>query len=112
IEHHDLGVIRSDIFVRLEGQRRLRVPDLLFITSDRTKLLRPTYLNGAPDLIIEIISHDSQSRDRREKYHEYEKGGVREYWIIDPLSNAFEAYRLEGKRFRLVAEQNGIVKSS
>jgi Uma2 family endonuclease len=104
IEEHDLGVIRHNIFVRFASQRRRRVPDLFFVRSDRVGLLKPTYLDGSPDLIIEIISPDSQSRDRREKYRDYEKAGVREYWIIDPLSKTVEAYALDGRKFRLIEE--------
>ena len=111
VEEHDLGVVRNNIFVRFASQRRRRVPDLLFVGRDRIKLLKPTYLEGAPDLIIEIISPDSQSRDRREKYREYEKAGVREYWIIDPLSKTAEAYQLEGKKFQLIEEQEGALIS-
>ena len=112
IEEHDLGEIRSDMFVRLANQRRLRVPDLLFIAKEHKGRLHRTYVDGAPDLVIEIISPDSQSRDRREKFQEYERAGAREYWILDPLSSTFEAYRLDGKKFRRISEQAGIVRSS
>ena len=112
VEEHALGAIRQNIFVRFASPKRRRVPDLLFVAKERAELLRPNYLDGAPDLILEIISPDSQSRDRREKYQEYEKAGVREYWIIDPLSKTAEAYRLEGKKFRLIAEKSDVVESS
>ena len=112
IEEQDLGVIRHNIFVRFASQRRRRVPDLLFVARNRLELLRPTYLDGAPDLVMEIISTDSQSRDRREKYREYERARVREYWIIDPLSKTAEAYRLEGKKFHLILEREDILHSS
>lgn len=88
------------------------MPDLCFISRARADLLRPTYLDGAPDIVWEIISPDSQSRDRREKFEEYEKAGVREYWIVDPLSKKAEAYRLEARKFRLIPEQDGILASS
>lgn len=41
-------------------------------------------LNGPADLIIEIISTESVARDRSDKFYEYQSGGVREYWVIDP----------------------------
>lgn len=112
VEEQELGVIRQDIFVRLANQRRRRVPDLLFVAKNHLDLLKPTYLDGAPDLVMEIVSPDSQSRDRREKYQEYEKAGVREYWIIDPLSQMVEVYRIRGKRFQLIEEHDGIVAST
>ena len=61
-----------------------REPDVLFI-SERLRLLQNNYLDGGADLAIEVISPDSRTRDRRDKYQEYEQAGVREYWIIDPI---------------------------
>ena len=102
-----------EFMVRLASQRRRRVPDIFFLSKERASLLRPNHLEGAPDLAIEIVSPDSQSRDRREKFLEYETAGVREYWIVDPLSQTFEPYLLgaDGK-FALVGESNGQVPSS
>ena len=54
---------------------------------------------GGPDLIIEIVGPDSTNRDRREKYLEYQAGGVPEYWIIDPLTRTVSAYTLRGRKF-------------
>ena len=53
-------------------------------------------LNGAADLAVEIISDESVTRDRREKFAEYAKAGVSEYWIIDPRLGrySFRAYAL------------------
>jgi Uma2 family endonuclease len=111
VEERDLGVIHYNVFVRLATQRRRRVPDLMFISRSRLGLLKRTSLDGAPDLIVEIISPDSQSRDRREKYQEYEKAGVCEYWIIDPLSQTVELYRLRGKKFVQVREEGDELES-
>lgn len=112
VESESLGALRQNIWVRLALQRRRRVPDLLFIAQQRSDLLKPTYLDGAPDLIIEIVSRDSQSRDRREKFQEYEQAGLREYWIIDPLSRSVEAYRLQSHRFKLIEDRNGTIAST
>jgi Uma2 family endonuclease len=100
----DLGeAISPEFMVRLAKQRRRRVPDLLFVSKERSHLLRPNHLEGAPDLSVEIVSPDSQSRDRRDKFAEYEAAGVREYWIVDPLSRTVEAYALHAAgKFRLI----------
>ena len=93
---HGLGkVVGPEFIVRLGARRRLRVPDLLFITKDRLHLIRTNHLEGAPDLAIEVVSPDSQSRDRRDKYRDYEASGVREYWIIDPINEDLEVHVLE-----------------
>jgi len=55
-------------------------------------------------LVIEIISTESRSRDRGDKFYEYEQGGVREYWLLDPLRKQAEFYHLgEDGIFRLVS---------
>lgn len=96
VERRSLGKVRGPEFmVRLPKQRRRRVPDLLFIANDHLDRIGPKHVEGAPDLCLEIVSPESQSRDRREKYLEYEKAGVREYWIVDPLSRSLEAYALD-----------------
>ena len=70
VEAHDLGEVHGAEFLcRFQAGSRLvqRLPDLWFVVKDRLPLLQSTYLNGAPDLVIEIVSPDSLSRDYREK---------------------------------------------
>jgi Uma2 family endonuclease len=59
-----------------------REPDLLVVLAEHG---RPgaAVLDGPADLVIEVVSEESSSRDRTDKFFEYEAGGVREYWIID-----------------------------
>jgi Uma2 family endonuclease len=79
----------SELAVKLPKQRRRRVPDVAFLSASRMELLRPTYVDGAPDLIMEVVSPDSVGRDWRTKYQEYEQAGVREYWIVDPAQEGW-----------------------
>jgi Uma2 family endonuclease len=94
VEDRDLGRILGDVQVRFASQRRRRAPDIWFLSKERRGLLHHAHLEGAPDLIIEIVSPDSEARDWREKYLEYQAAGVREYWVIDPMSQHMEAYVL------------------
>ncbi|RMF83463.1 MAG: Uma2 family endonuclease [Nitrospinota bacterium] len=71
-----------------------REPDLLFIAAAHTDRLRESYLAGPADLVVEIVSPESIARDRGEKFVEYERGGVLEYWLIDPERQQAEFYRL------------------
>jgi Uma2 family endonuclease len=50
---------------------------------------------------VEIILPESIGRDRGEKFLEYEAGGVREYWLVDPERQWCEFWNLEGNRYRL-----------
>lgn len=104
VEEHGAGrVFIPNVQVRLPSQNRRRIPDLLFVSKSRLKIVKKTYVDGAPDLVMEIVSPDSEARDWREKYLEYQAAGVREYWIIDPLSRRIEAYALaRSKKYTLI----------
>ncbi len=110
----DLGVVYGpELQIRLSSLRRRRVPDLLFIAKERMSIIQATEVDGAPDLIIEIVSPDSPARDWREKYLEYEAVGVREYWVIDPMSQRVESYALGADgRYSLIEEKDGAVHST
>jgi Uma2 family endonuclease len=113
-EAHDLGVVRTAPFqMRLAALRRGREPDLLFIAKDHQQLLKEAYLDGPADLVVEIISAESRLRDRGEKFAEYEMGGVREYWLLDPEERRADFYRLgEDGRYRIIdLEPGGIYRS-
>jgi Uma2 family endonuclease len=95
VEQKDLGrVFGPNLQVRLADQRRRRVPDVLFVEKSRLDIIRRNHLEGPPDWAIEIVSPESQSRDRRDKFLDYQTAGVREYWIIDPVSENVETYVL------------------
>lgn len=72
---------------------RRREPDLQVILNDNPGTLTDTMMNGPADICIEVVSPESVGRDHGEKFEEYEKGGVREYWIIDPIRNECRFYR-------------------
>jgi Uma2 family endonuclease len=112
------GIVGFDCMVRLDRGQTRRIPDILYVSEARRSLMKPTFFEGPPDLVVEIVSSDSQSRDRREKFIEYEAAGVREYWIADPLSQRIEAYSLgedgkgeDGKYVR-IAEVEGRIPST
>jgi len=68
-------------------------PDIC-IVCDKSKLdLKGC--NGAPDLIIEILSPSTASKDLKEKYMLYEAAGVLEYWTVDPVDGLINVYTLD-----------------
>lgn len=69
----------------------VREPDVLFIGRDKLPLTHPARFEGAPDLVVEIVSPASVTLDRITKFREYEQAGVREYWIIDPRPHQQQA---------------------
>jgi Uma2 family endonuclease len=113
VERKDLGVVIFDYYTRFSRPRRqLRVPDVLFVSKDRRHLVKRTRLEGPPDLAMEIISPDSEARDWREKYNDYQAAGVREYWIISPATQKLEVYTLgPDQTYAPIAEADGKLSS-
>ena len=112
VDKHDLGSLWSDnIQVRLRPGLR-RVPDLIFVAKENKVKITETEIDGAPDLVVEIVSPDSVDRDWRDKYHEHEKAKVKEYWVIDPNNKRFEIYCLnEDGKFVAQRTEKALVKS-
>lgn len=60
-----------------------REPDVLFVATKNAHRITDKKIEGPADLVIEVISDESLTRDRSEKFYEYQDAGVREYWLID-----------------------------
>jgi Uma2 family endonuclease len=91
--YQPIGELRQAPFVmKLE---RSREPDIQIILKAHQERLKPSYVDGAADICIEIVSEESITRDYGEKLLEYEKGGVQEYWLIDPEREDTRFYRLD-----------------
>ena len=76
-------------------------PDILFISNENKDRIKKNYIEGAPDVVIEIISPESAKRDRGYKFKRYALEGVREYWIVDPINENVEVYALTENGFQL-----------
>lgn len=95
VESRRLGIVMSAPFLmRIPARPSGREPDLFFLGTEHLDRLRPTYLDGPADLVVEIISVESDERDRGDKFVEYEASGVPEYWLIDPLRGHVDFNRL------------------
>jgi Uma2 family endonuclease len=70
-------------------------PDLLFVSAERVHLLQERNISGPPDLVGEVLSPSTRRKDRVLKRRLYERAGVREYWIMDPVQNVIRVHRLE-----------------
>lgn len=80
--------------VRLDrDERTMVVPDVFVICQpDDDRMDNDKYINGAPDLIIEVLSPSTRRKDMFTKLYKYEKAGVREYWIVDPKKEKVIVY--------------------
>ena len=78
-------VLFAPFIMRIPSRPSGREPDVLFLSGEHLDRLRDTYVDGPADLAVEIVSPDSEERDRGEKLVEYESAGIPEYWVVDPL---------------------------
>ena len=89
-----------------------REPDIFFVKTENFDRIGEQYFDGAADLVIEIISPESITRDTQDKFEEYETVGVQEYWIIDPNRGTANFYNLdESGKYQLLPIESGIFES-
>ena len=74
-------------------------PDLLFVASDQLEIMTEKNIQGAPAIVVEVVSKSTRSRDERIKRELFERGGVREYWIVDPDRSQLIVHGREGDGF-------------
>ena len=86
-------------------------PDLVYVASARSSILT-TRVEGAPDLVVEILSPTTARRDVGEKLRLYAEAGVLEYWIVDPVLETFEFLEREGEEFRVRVPDGAVYRSA
>ena len=87
VEENDMGRFFHAPFDVLFTDTDVVQPDLLFVSNEREDIITPANIQGAPDLIVEILSPSSSRRDWRDKRELYAEHGVKEYWIVDPANH-------------------------
>lgn len=69
-------------------------PDVLFIRTERLTIVTDANVQGAPDLVVEVLSPSTRARDLGVKVHLYARFQVPEYWVVDPDEATMTIYRL------------------
>lgn len=114
-DEHQLGkVFTAPIDVFFDDDNGFQ-PDICFVSNERAFLLdNDEFINGAPDLVVEVLSPGTWKNDRMAKKDVYERFAVREYWIVDPYYKSVEVYIIENNAYRLFSgfEQEGKVVST
>ena len=82
-------------------------PDLLVLTQERMHLRSERGIEGAPDLLVEVLSPGNTKHDRVTKRLLYVQGGVREYWLVDPQARSIEVLVLEDGEYRTLVQACG-----
>ena len=102
VEEHDLGRV---FFAPLDVVFSLHdvvEPDLVFVSRERESILTTANLQGAPDLVVEVLSPATRRRDELLKRDLFERMGVTEYWVVDPVAETVKVYRRAGDNFARV----------
>ena len=98
VSKHSLG----DVFVApldtIFDQYTVLQPDILFVSRERVAEVVKERIEGAPDLVVEVLSPSTFHKDLRRKMHVYSQFGVREYWIVDPEEQTIERYERVGEK--------------
>ena len=95
-------LLHAPVDVRL-GDITVVQPDVL-IVCDVAKLANGKYVDGAPDMVMEVLSAATAKKDRRTKLRLYQSARVPEYLILDPYGRTVERYLLDGNQYILPPE--------
>jgi Uma2 family endonuclease len=100
VEETGVGeVLEAPVGVRLPGQPVPLEPDIVFVSAAGRATLGPQYIEGVPDLVVEVLSPGSSTYDRGKKLRAYQAAGVPEYWLLDYEARTIEVLVLENREY-------------
>ncbi len=76
-------------------------PDLLFVSNEQASIIKSGRVFGAPDLVMELLSPSNSYLDLTKKKELYERFGVNEYWIVDPMEHSIDIFSNRNGTFEL-----------
>ena len=94
-------VFAAPFTVRLSDDNVVE-PDIV-VVCDKSKLEGGKGCDGAPDMIVEILSPSTAGMDKLKKFNKYLQAGVREYWIVDPDGKVVNIHLLDSGRYTITA---------
>lgn len=104
LKHHPCGEVYIAPFDVVLSNIDVIEPDLLFVSSAKASIVTAQNVQGAPDLVVEILSENTRKTDEIIKRKLYERYGVQEYWLIDPELETIKVYRLAPQGYVRAAE--------
>jgi len=99
IHEKELGLVFSAPIDVLLSNVDVVQPDFLFVSKARLSIITEANIQGAPDLVVEILSESTRKNDEGIKRLLYERAQVQEYWIIDPTSESVKTFQLQEGRY-------------
>jgi Uma2 family endonuclease len=111
VRSKELGVVfAAPTEVRLAADTAVQ-PDFIFVSRERMHILKAANIEGAPDLVIEILSPSNRRVDLIRKKAVYERLGVLEYWIVDPDTRSVAIFALVDGRYVPVPIEADVARS-
>lgn len=107
VDPRGLGELYPDVDVRFAADLVYQ-PDIVFYTRDRLPST-PDRLTLPPDLAVEVLSPGTEAMDLHTKRDDYERHGVREYWIVDPDDCTVAKFELSGGKYRQSDVAGGVL---
>ncbi|MXX14059.1 MAG: Uma2 family endonuclease [Gemmatimonadetes bacterium] len=101
VENH-LGRVYHAPFDVVLSNMDVVQPDLIFVSNERAAIITPANIQGAPDLVVEILSPSTAARDKTFKRSLYAKHGITEYWMVDLTEKTITILRLGEREFEVV----------
>lgn len=99
VERAAIGVILTAPVDVVLSPTNVVQPDLVFVSAARRDVLTDANIQGAPDLVVEVLSPSTRRTDQTTKRKLYERFGVREYWLVDPDAESIDVLRRQGGAF-------------
>lgn len=88
-----LGIVRGSRTTLKFSEANGTQPDIVFISNSSRNRVHPYYMDGAPEVVVEILSPSTRKLDRGKKMALYAKHGALEYWQLDPENQIAEFFR-------------------
>jgi Uma2 family endonuclease len=107
IRTNKVGELYRDVDTMLD-QYNVRRPDLLYYSNARRHLVGKKYMEGPPDLAVEVISPSSVEVDRDDKFEQYRAAKVKYYWIVDPALKSLEGWELKRGKYVPIGRAQGV----
>ena len=107
VESRELGwVFHAPFEVVLTDPEGINIiqPDIIFVSKERERIITRVNIQGAPDLLVEILSPSTGRRDRTTKRDLYARHGVGEYWVADPDAQTITVMLLKDGEYQTVGD--------
>ena len=110
-EHKQLGKVLGSRATMHLAYCRMFEPDILFVRKERLEMLKEKQLEGAADMVVEILSPWTRDYDLQEKRWVYQDAGIDEIWFVDDEEREIVVARKEGKRYSTATITSGKVEA-